>query len=77
MKHLRYWGVAAYVVALALNGCSGMPPHAASPDIEPPPWNSLEMMMMNTELVSIDPGQPPVADEPAPNLRIAETRPAS
>lgn len=77
MKLLKYGGLPAYVVALALNGCSGMPPRAASPDTEPPPWNSLEMMMMNTELVSIDPGQSPVADGPAPELWIAETRPAS
>lgn len=78
MKYHTYWGLPVCVVALALNGCSGIAPRAASPDIEPPPWNSLEMMMIDTEIVSVDhPGKKAANTEPASELRIAVSRSAS
>ena len=78
MKYHTYWGLPVCVVALALTGCSGIAPRAASPEIEPPAWNSLEMMMIDTEIVSVDhPGQEATNTEPASELRIAVVRPAS
>lgn len=78
MTYHAYWGLAACVATLVLNGCSATGPRAASPDVAPPPWNSLEMFMMDTEIVSIDhPGQKTVNTEPASELRIAGARSAS
>jgi hypothetical protein len=78
MTYHTYWGLPACVLALALAGCSGMAPRAASPDTVPPPWNSLEMIMMDTEIVLIDqPGQKAVTTEPASQLGIAGVRSAS
>jgi hypothetical protein len=77
MTYHTYWGLPVCIVALALNGCSGTAPRAASPDIEPPPWNSLEMMWMDTEIVSVDnPGQEAAINKPASDLRIAVVRSA-
>lgn len=46
--------------SFALNGCSSIEPRPvrtgpAQAAPEPPPWNSLELWMMDTEIVSIDP----------------------
>lgn len=75
MTYRTYWWLPAYVVALALNGCSGIAPLAASPDTEAPPWNSLEMIMMDTEIVLIDhPGQKAENIELLSALQIAVGR---
>ena len=77
MTYHTYWGLPVCVVAFALNGCSGIAPRTAS-DMEPPPWNSLDMMMMDTEIVSVDhPGQKAASAQPASEIRIAVVRPAS
>ena len=51
------------VCALLLGACASIEPHQAlpleaqqaSPLPEPPPWNSLEMMWMDTEIVQVTP----------------------
>ena len=75
MTYRAFWGLPLCAVALALNGCSGIAPQAASPGIEAPPWNSLEMIMMDTEIVSVEqPSQKPAKTGPAAELRIAVVR---
>jgi len=39
------------VLALVLAGCASIEHRSAAPLPEPPPWNSIEMMMMDTEIV--------------------------
>ena len=51
--------VSLSVLALALGACASVETREASPQIsqevsplpEPPPWNSIEMMWMETEIV--------------------------
>ena len=51
------------VFALVLGACASIEPQQVSPQLsqevsplpEPPPWNSLEMMWMDTEIVQVTP----------------------
>ena len=56
MYHARLgWGLSvAFAVAWVLSGCAGVEPRSESRVPEPPAWNSPEMMMMDTEIVSVD-----------------------
>ncbi len=46
-----------FAVALVLCGCTELPPRAVPDNAEPPAWNSLEMMLMNTEIVLVNPSR--------------------
>lgn len=49
------------VLALALTGCASVEHRSISPLPEPPPWNSIEMMWLETEIVRADsPGSEPL-----------------
>ena len=55
-------GLAAVAAALALMACSTVEPkpiqrhlQEASPLPEPPPWNSIEMIWLDTEVVLLEP----------------------
>ena len=43
------------VVAVILGACASLETQQASPLPEPPPWNTLEMMWMDTEIVQVTP----------------------
>lgn len=50
-------GLAAIAAALALGACattSEPPLQEASPLPEPPPWNSIDMIWLDTEVVLLD-----------------------
>jgi hypothetical protein len=61
------------VFALVLGACASVEPKQASPRVmpeispqasplpEPPPWNSLEMMWMETEIVRLSPTASPIS----------------
>jgi hypothetical protein len=57
------------VFALVLGACASIETKEASPQIsqevsplpEPPPWNSLEMMWMETEIVRLSPSASPIS----------------
>ena len=52
MKSLSRWCLFVLALALGLGGCASIEHRPASSSLpEPPPWNSLEMMMMETEIV--------------------------
>ena len=52
--------VPACALALALGGCGSIEHRPESSLPEPPPWNSLEMMWLQTEIVRADsPGREP------------------
>lgn len=52
MRHFVGWCLA--VLALGLSGCGSVERRSESTLPEPPPWNSIEMMMMDTEIVRVD-----------------------
>ncbi len=49
-------GLAASLAALVLCACSAASPRIeeASPLPEPPPWNSIEMLWLDTEIVRLE-----------------------
>ena len=57
------------VLALLLGACASIEPQQVSPQLsqevsplpEPPPWNSLEMMWMETEIVRLSPSASPIS----------------
>ena len=49
------------VLALVLGACASIEIQQASPLPEPPPWNSLEMMWMDTEIVRVTPSASPIS----------------
>lgn len=61
--------VSLSVFALVLGACASVETKQASPQIsqevsplpEPPPWNSLEMMWMETEIVRLSPSASPIS----------------
>jgi hypothetical protein len=61
--------VSLSLLALVLGACASVETREASPQIsqevsplpEPPPWNSLEMMWMETEIVRITPSESPIS----------------
>jgi hypothetical protein len=55
LKYRSYLGLPAVALALVLSACSGLSTRAASDYAEPPAWNSPAIMMMNTEIVSVEP----------------------
>jgi hypothetical protein len=65
MKHSRSRNgcLCACALALALGGCGSIEHRPASSSVpEPPPWNSIEMMWLETEIVRVDsPGGEPLA----------------
>lgn len=58
MNHSYSGGLRACVVALALAGCGSIEQRSVSPLAEPfpepPPWNSIEMMWLETDIVRVD-----------------------
>jgi len=58
-------GLAA--AALALCACSAIEPRRqeASPLPEPPPWNSIEMLWLDTEVVLLEPVLPWIGSIPS------------
>lgn len=58
MKYQRCLVLPIFAAALVLYGCTGLPSRAVSGNAEPPAWNSLELMTMDTEIVSADPSGP-------------------
>ncbi len=60
MKRRARAGLAAAAAALTLAACSAIesrPPRQqeASPLPEPPPWNSIDMIWLDTEVVLLEP----------------------
>lgn len=55
LNYHRCLGLPSFALALVLSGCSGLPSRAILEKVDPPAWNSLEIMMMDTEIVSADP----------------------
>lgn len=55
LNHQSYKGLPVLALALVLYGCTALPSRAVSENVEPPAWNSPEIMMMDTEIVSADP----------------------
>ena len=53
-------GLAAIAVTFVLGACSTVEPRIqeASPLPEPPPWNSIEMLWLETEVVLLEPALP-------------------
>lgn len=52
MKSLSRGCLLVLALGLGLGGCASIEHRPASSSLpEPPPWNSLEMMMMETEIV--------------------------
>ena len=57
------------LVALMLGACASVETKQASPQVsqevsplpEPPPWNSIEMMWMETEIVQFGPSASPIS----------------
>jgi hypothetical protein len=57
------------VCALVLGACASIQTQQVAPQLsqevsplpEPPPWNSLEMMWMETEIVRINPSASPIS----------------
>ena len=57
------------VLALALGACASVETQQVSPQLsqevsplpEPPPWNSIEMMWMETEIVRLSPSASPIS----------------
>lgn len=54
MNRSYHGHLGACVVALALAGCASVAQRPDSPLPEPPPWNSIEMMWLETEIVRAD-----------------------
>jgi hypothetical protein len=72
LNHYSYFGLPVFALALVLQGCTGLPSRAIAEDTEPPAWNSLEIMLMDTEIVSADPsGQDTPGSERASASAIA------
>jgi hypothetical protein len=62
-------GLCLPVLALALGGCGSIEHRSAAPLPEPPPWNSIEMMFMETEIVRAEtPGGKPLPASALPTL---------
>lgn len=55
MKYHRCLGLPVFAAAVALCGCTALPPRAVSDNAEPPAWNLLERIMTDSEIVSVDP----------------------
>jgi len=57
MQRTARAGLAAVTAAMALVACSTVEPRLqeASPLPEPPPWNSIEMIWLETEVVLLEP----------------------
>jgi hypothetical protein len=61
--------VSLSVFALGLGACASIETRQVSPQLsqevsplpEPPPWNSLEMMWMETEIVRLSPAASPIS----------------
>ena len=53
-------GLAAFAALVALGACSTVEPRIqeASPLPEPPPWNSIEMLWLETEVVFFEVAPP-------------------
>ena len=78
MKYHGCLGLPVFAVALVLYGCTGLPSRAVSGNAEPPAWNSLEIITMDTEIVSADPsGQNTPGSEHASASAIAALRSSS
>ena len=61
MRHSWSVALCACALALALGGCGSIEQRSTEPLPEPPPWNSIEMMWLNTEIVRADsPGGEPL-----------------
>lgn len=56
MQPKPWAGLAAAALALALGACSTVEPRQqeASPLPEPPPWNSIDMIWLDTEVAGLD-----------------------
>lgn len=67
MRRLALGGLSVF--ALMLGACTSVEIKQASPQLsqevsplpEPPPWNSIEMMWMETEIVRLSPSASPIS----------------
>lgn len=55
MKYHGFLSLPVLAVVLVSQGCGGLPPRAVSEYVEPPAWNLLERMMVDSEIVLVDP----------------------
>jgi hypothetical protein len=63
MKPFSRLCLAVFALAMGLGGCGNIERRPTLPLSlpEPPPWNSIEMMMMETEIVQVEfPGGEPL-----------------